>query len=70
MIATYKEIQNRVKQNYGFVPKTCWIVEVKEISGLSVRKVHNRRGSEKVNPCPREKVEPIRATMSCFRMIE
>jgi len=69
-MATYKEIQKWVKKNYGFVPKTCWIAEVKEISGLPVRKVHNRRGAERVNPCPPEKAEAIRMAMSHFGMVE
>ena len=69
-MATYKEIQSWVKQNYGFVPKTCWIAEVKEQAGLPVRKAHNRQGAERVYSCPREKAEAIRAAMSHFGMIE
>ena len=69
-MATYKEIQNWVKQNYGFVPKTCWIADVKEKAGLPVRKAHNRRGAERVNPCPRGKIESIRAAMRHFGIIK
>ena len=28
-MATYKQIQDWVKKQYGFVPKTCWIADVK-----------------------------------------
>jgi len=35
-------IQDWVKQQYGFVPKTCWIAHVKHMSGLPMRKAHNR----------------------------
>ena len=68
-MATYKEIQSWVKQNYGFVPKTCWIAEVKEISGLPVRKAHNQKGAERLHPCPYEKANPIRAALRHFGMI-
>ena len=37
-MATYEEIQDYIKQKYGFTPKTCWIAHVKEICGLPVRK--------------------------------
>jgi hypothetical protein len=69
-MATYKEIQKWVKQNYGFVPKTCWIADVKQQAGLQVRKAHNRKGDGRVCPCPQGKVEPICAAMSHFGMIE
>ena len=41
-MATYQQIQTWVKQKYGFVPKTCWIAQVKEKFGLHVRLVVNR----------------------------
>jgi hypothetical protein len=40
-MATYKEIQSWVKQNYGFVPKTCWITDMNEKTGLLLRRAHN-----------------------------
>ncbi len=43
-MATYRQIQDWVKQHYGFVPKTCWIAHVKEISGATIRKAPNRLG--------------------------
>jgi hypothetical protein len=29
IMTTHKEIQAWVKQNYGFIPATCWITDVK-----------------------------------------
>jgi hypothetical protein len=69
-MATYIEIQNWVKQKYNFVPKTCWIAHVKELSGLPVEKAPNRKGDERMKPCPPEKIEQIRSAMRNFGMIE
>jgi hypothetical protein len=69
-MATYKEIQRWVKQQYGFVPKTCWIADIKQQAGFHVRRAHNRKGDRRVYPCPPEKAEAIRAAMSHFGMIE
>lgn len=41
--ATYKEIQNWVRQNHGFLPKTCWIAHCKELYGLPVSNAPNRQ---------------------------
>ena len=68
-MATYKEIQEWVKQKYGFVPKTCWIAHVKEISGVSVSRATNRLGEERLVPCPLEKVKPIQAALKHFRIL-
>lgn len=68
-MATYKQIQTWVKQQHGFVPKTCWIAHVKYMSGLPMRKAPNRQGAERVVPCPQEKVAPIRAALKHFGMI-
>jgi len=69
-MATYKQIQAWVKQQYGFIPKTCWIAHVKHMSGLPMRKAPNRQGVERVEPCPPEKMEFIRAALSHFGMIK
>ncbi len=50
-IPTYKEIQAAVKSKYGFVPKSCWIADVKEKMGLPVKRSHRRKG-ERMHPCP------------------
>jgi len=68
-MATYKQIQTWVKQNYGFVPETCWIAHVKELSGLPVRRAPNRHSDEREKPCPPDKVNDIRAAFRHFKMI-
>ena len=69
-MGTYKQIQAWVKQQYGFVPETCWIAHVKHICGLPMREAPNRLGEERIKPCPPEKVEPIRAALRHFGMIK
>ena len=60
-MATYKEIQAYVEKRYGYVPETCWIAHVKELSGLPVRRAPNRKGDEREKPCPPDRVNDIRA---------
>ena len=58
MNATYAEIRECVKQQFGFVPRTSWIAHVKELNGLRV--VPNRpKPRLRQVPCPPDKREPI-----------
>ncbi len=66
---TYKEIQIWVKDNYHFTPKPCWIADVKENSGLIVRKAPNRIGKARVNPCPSDKIDPIQKALKHFGLL-
>lgn len=68
-MATYKQIQQRVKDKYNYVPKTCWIAHVKEISGLPVRRAYNRKGDIRKNPCPESKIESIQDSFHYFDML-
>ena len=68
-MATYKDIQNWVKINYDFVPKTCWIAHCKELSGLSSRVAYNRQGSDRMECCPEEKRDAILAAFKRFGML-
>ena len=68
-MATYKQIQNWVKQQYGFVPQSCRIAHVKQMSGLPMRKAPNRRGTGRVKLYPPAKVESIRAALRNLKMI-
>lgn len=69
-MATYKEIQNYVKETYGFIPKTCWIAHVKEECGISVKNAPNRILADKrEKPCPLEKMEYIKNALIHFGMI-
>jgi hypothetical protein len=69
-MATYEEIQQYVKANYGFKPKTCWIADVKEQCGIQRREAWNRQGLERTNPCPVTKIECIKDAFRHFGMIE
>jgi hypothetical protein len=69
-MATYRQIQNWVKRNYGFSVETCWIAHVKEICGLEPRKAANRVDeNERTNPCPMSKIDPIKQAFRYFGMI-
>lgn len=68
-MATYKQIQEWVKSEYDFVPKTCWIADVKHKCGLPMRKAPNRKGEDPVHPCPKAKEGPILAALRHFGMI-
>jgi hypothetical protein len=66
-VATYKQIQDYVRSRHGHTVKTCWIAHVKEMSGLEP----NRKSQQpRSNPCPTEKIEPIREGLRYFGMIE
>ncbi|MCL1981638.1 MAG: 23S rRNA methyltransferase [Clostridiales bacterium] len=69
-MATYKQIQGYVKENYGYAPKTCWIAHVKEICGLNPPNAPNRFSANKrTNPCPLEKQADLRNALEHFGVI-
>lgn len=68
-MATYKQIQEYVKLNRGFTPKSCWIAHAKEIYGLPVKTAWNRKGHEREIPCPAEKLEAIHSAFVHFGMV-
>jgi hypothetical protein len=69
-MATYKQIQNYIKNEYGYTAKTCWIAHVKEMSGLDVNLAPKRNDIKKRKyPCPEDKVEPIKDAFRHFGMI-
>ena len=63
---TYKKIQQYVKNEYGFTPKTCWIAHVKQLCGLSVRNAWNRNDKKRKNPCPEDKLPAIKQALNHF----
>lgn len=69
-MATYKQIQDWVKRNYGFSIETCWIAHVKDMCGIITGIAPNRIDAEKrIKPCPMDKVEPIKKAFKYFGMI-
>ena len=69
-MATYKQIQDYVKEEKGFTVKSCWIADVKEQCGLNP-KVSPRRISRtcRQNPCPPEKAEAIKEAFRNYNII-
>jgi hypothetical protein len=68
-MATYRQIQDFVRQKYGFQPKTCWIADVKELAGLNPRKAPNRISDKRKNPCPKNRIAQIMEAFRYFGMI-
>lgn len=68
-LATYKEIQKWVQQQFGFTPETCWIAHCKEIYGLPLGEAPNRHGEEREKPCPPEKQPAIKKALQHFGML-
>ena len=69
-MATYLQIQDRVRASAGYVPKTCWIADVKARHGLTTRQAPNRFSpTSREYPCPPDKIGPIEAAMRHFGMI-
>ena len=70
-MATYRVIQEYVKENYGYSVKTCWIAQMKELCGLPVRMAGNRYSPDsRTNPCPAEKQKAIQDAFYHFNMIK
>lgn len=69
-MATYRQIQDDVKEKNGKVVKTCWIAHVKELNGLRPRIALNRhsRAKRKV-PCPPGVRPIIEASMRRLGML-
>ena len=68
-MATYREVRDWVKVKHGFVPETCWIAHCKELAGLPLGAAPNRRGEQRVKPCPPAKRDAIMAAFRHFGMI-
>jgi hypothetical protein len=70
-MATYREIQNRVRAHNGFVPKTCWIAHVMSDLGLTKNIAPNRiSASSREHPCPPEKRPAILSALEHFGMVK
>jgi hypothetical protein len=69
-MTTYKQIQDYVKQTYGYVPKTCWIAHMKEIVGLKPKVSPNRHSpTKRVHPCPNDKRKDLEEAFKHFNML-
>lgn len=69
-MATYKEIQEYVREKNGFTVKTCWIADMKEQCSIPVKKAPNRKDEHsRMKPCPADKKEAIRDAFIHFGML-
>jgi hypothetical protein len=68
-MATYRQLQAYVLKRHGFMPKTCWIAHVKEMSALPMRRAWNRQSEERQERCPPDRVEAIRDALRHFGII-
>jgi len=69
-MATYKQIQEYVRETHGYVPKTCWIAHMKEICGLNPQVARNRRSAtNRMYPCPPHRQDDLRKTLAHFKLI-
>jgi hypothetical protein len=67
MSATVVQISTYVRREYGFVPTTRWISEVKRLHGLPTR--HAQRSPFEF-PCPADKRTAIEEAIRHFGMIQ
>ncbi len=69
-MATYREIQQRIRSTDGFVAQTCWIADVLAGYGITKRIAHNRiDNAQPAKPCPPNKRSSIEAALKHFGMI-
>ena len=69
-MATYKEIQQAVKELAGFTVKICWIAHVLSDYGKTRRIAPNRIDpSKRKHPCPQSKRPAIEGLLRQFGMI-
>ena len=69
-MATYKEIQNYIRERYGFMAKTCWIADIKDRFGLISKQASNRKGVDRLHPCPKNKEIFVINALQHFGMIK
>jgi len=63
-------IKDYIKEKHSYVPKTCWIADMKEICGLKPKMAASRiSATKKEQPCPKEKQEDLRKAFEHFNMI-
>jgi len=65
-----KQGQAYIKENFGYIPKICWIAHMKEICGLNPQVAANRRSNAvKMYLCPPEKQEDLQQAFVHFNWI-
>lgn len=69
-MATYRAIQEWVKDTYGWTPERGWIAHCKELCGIPIRPAPNRATAGRARPCPPERVPQIMSAFRHFGMID
>ncbi len=65
---TAREIQDWVRQEFGFIPKQSWIAHCKILCGLSVADARTHQLA-RFDPCPLERQDAIIKAFRHFKMI-
>lgn len=61
---TYKQIQEHVRMTRQYVPKTCWIADIKARHNLTTRQSPNRMYPDlRMHPCPPERWQDLEEAM-------
>ena len=68
-MASDRRIQDETKRLFGFVPKACWIADIKAEFGITVRILPNRSDEHRAYPCPPEKRQPVIQAMRTLGVI-
>ena len=69
-MATYKQIQDYIKEKHDYIPRGTWIAHAKELCGLNPMMAHTRRSPNiRINPCPKDKLDDLREAFEHFKMI-
>jgi len=70
-MATYRQIQDYIRENGNGNVRSCWIADIKERHKIPVRRAWSREpGPKRVNPCPDRKTAVIENALRHFKMIE
>lgn len=68
---TYRQIQDYIRNKYGYIVKTCWIADTKEKCGLPVNVAPNRQSvSQRINQVPTDKIDAIIDAFKHFGMLK
>lgn len=69
--ATYQEIKDYVRKEFGLKVSTLYISQIKRKCGIEVGEHYNisQKENQKVPQCPKEKEDAIRAALEHFAMI-
>jgi len=65
-----RSLRTLSQRHHSFIPKTGWILHVKELHGIPTLRGANRaRRDRDIEPCPPEKREAIEEALRHFGMI-